>query len=175
MALPNFPIPELDVTLQEVKRVLQLGLSPDLYSEFTSSVEDQREVLQDVQQEFASVAADQENWDTEIFKRTLLSCDNPLPTSGALPFVLLPSQAKECTQLWRAAALLWAAARLHSEPCLLESTKSLESTQQSELFAATRIPGKSQDEIKVICYLNSEHRAHSDLPNVKWLDIFEVL
>lgn len=170
MALLNFPVPELDVTLQEVNRVLQLVLSPDLYSEFKSSAEEQREVLQDVQEEFATVAADQENWDTDIFKRNLLSCDDALPTSTALPFVLLPSQAKQCTQLWRAAALLWAAARLHSEPCLLEGSMSLECTQQSELFAATRIPGASQDEIKVICCSSSpKHspRACSNVSDVK--------
>lgn len=140
--------------MQEVNRVLQLVLSPDLYMEFKSSVEDQKEVLRDVHQEFATVAAGKENWDTEIFKRNLLSCDDPLPTSTALPFILLPSQARQCTQLWRAAALLWAAARLHSEPCLLEGSRALECTQQSELFAATRIPGRNQDEIKVMCCPN---------------------
>lgn len=154
MVLLSFPLPDLDVTLQEVNRVLQLVLSPDLYSGFRSSVEAQREVLQDAQQEFATAVADQENWDTEIFKRNLLSCDDPLPTSTALPFILLPSQAQQCTQLWRAAALLWAAARLHGEPCLLEGSTDLECTQQSELFAATRIPGRSQDEIKVMCCPN---------------------
>lgn len=158
MALLNFPVPELDVTLEEVKRVLQLVLSPDLYSEFRRSVEEQREVLQEAQREFAAVAAGQENWDTEIFKRNLLSCHDPLPTSTALPFVLLPSQAKQCSQLWRAAALLWAAARLHGEPCLLEGSGSLEGTQQSEVFAATRIPGTSQDEIKVMCCPNCPQR-----------------
>lgn len=148
MAL-NFPIPDLDVTLHEVNRVLQLVLRPDLYSEFKSSMEHQREALQEAHQKFASVAADQENWVTEIFKRNLLSCDDPLPTSTALPFVLLPSQAKQHTQLGRAAALLWAAARLHGEPHLLEGSTSLECTQQSELFAATRVPGRTRDEIKV--------------------------
>lgn len=150
MALLNFPIPDLDVTLQEANRVLQLVLSPDLYSEFQSSVEPQREALQEVHQKFATVAKVQENWVTEIFKRSLLSCDDPLPTSTALPFVLLPSQAKQCSQLGRAAALLWAAAKLHSEPSLLEGGTSLECTQQSELFAAARIPGRSHDEIKVM-------------------------
>lgn len=149
MALLNFPIPELDTTLEEVNRVLQLLLSPELFSEFKSSVEHQREALREAQQKFAAVAAGRENWVTEIFKRNLLSCDDPLPTSTALPFVLLPSQDKQPSQLGRAAALLWAAARLHGEPCLLEGGASLESTQQSELFAATRIPGRSQDEIKV--------------------------
>lgn len=171
MALLNFPVPELDVTLQEVNRILQLVLSPDLYSEFKRSVEEQREVLQDAQQEFAAVAADQENWDTEIFKRNLLSCDDPLPTSTALPFVLLPSQAKQCSQLWRAAALLWAAARLHSEPCLLEGSTSLEGTQQSELFAATRIAGTSQDEIKVICCPNCTVQ-HNPEPGLTALELF---
>lgn len=150
MAL-NFPIPDLDVTLQEVNRVLDLILSPDLYSDFKSSVKHQKEVLQEVQKKFTTIAKDRENWVTEIFKRSLLSCDDPLPTSTALPFILLPSQAKQCSQLGRAAALLWAAAKLHAEPCLLGGSTSLECTQQSELFAATRIPGSNQDEIKVSC------------------------
>lgn len=149
MALLNFPIPDLDVTLQEVNRVLELILSPDLFSEFKNSVKHQREVLLEVQKKFSTLAKGQENWVTEIFKRSLLSCDDPLPTSTALPFVLLPCQAKQCSQLGRAAALLWAAAKLHAEPCLLEGSTSLERTQQSELFAATRIPGSNQDEIKV--------------------------
>lgn len=149
MALLNYPVPDLDVTLQEVNRVLQLILSPDLYSEFKSTIEQQRELLQEVHQKFATIAAGQENWVTGNFKRNLLSCADPLPTSTALPFVLLPTQAKQCPQLGRAAALLWAAAKLHCEPLLLEGSASLERTQQSELFAATRIPGRGQDEIKV--------------------------
>lgn len=149
MALLNYPVPELDVTLREVNRILQLILSPDLYSEFKTALEQQRELLQEVHQKFAAVAAGQENWVTPNFKGSLLSCTDPLPTSTALPLVLLPTQAKQCTQLGRAAALLWAAAKLHCEPSLLEGTASLEQTQQSELFAATRIPGRQQDEIKV--------------------------
>ena len=149
MALVDFPVPELDVTLKEVSRVLQLILSPDHYSDFMSTLKQQRELLQDVHQRFAAVVAGQENWVTENFKRNLLSCVDPLPTSTALPFVLLPTQAKQCTQLARAAALLWAAAKLRAEPLLLESSVSFERTQQSELFAATRIPGRDRDEIKV--------------------------
>ncbi|TWW69552.1 Asparagine--tRNA ligase, cytoplasmic [Takifugu flavidus] len=155
MALLNFPIPDLAVTLQEVNRVLELILSPELFSDFKNSVKHQREVLLEVQKKFTTLAKDQENWVTEIFKRSLLSCDDPLPTSTALPFVLLPSQAKQRSQLGRAAALLWAAAKLRAEPCLLEGSTSLECTQQSELFAATRIPGRNQDEIKV--YPDSTH------------------
>ncbi|XP_070778982.1 uncharacterized protein [Enoplosus armatus] len=108
MALLNYPVPELDVTLQEVSRVLQLTLCPDLYPEFKT-----------------------------------------------LPVVLLPSQAKQCTQLGRAAALLWAAAKLYGEPLLLEGNVPMERTQQGEVFAASRIPGRSQDEIKV--YPDSLH------------------
>ncbi|XP_035510912.1 uncharacterized protein LOC118323096 [Morone saxatilis] len=155
MALLNYPVPELDVTLQEVSRVLQLTLSPDLYPEFKSTLEQQRELLQEAQQKLATIAAGQENWVTEQFKRGLLSCVDPLPTSTALPVVLLPSQAKGCTQLGRAAALLWAAAKLHSEPLLLEGNVAMERTQQSEVFAASRIPGRDQDEIKV--YPDSLH------------------
>lgn len=155
MTLRDYPVPELDVTLQEVSRVLQLTLSPDLYPEFRSTLEQQREVLQEAQQRMAAFAAGRENWVTEQFKRGLLSCSDPLPTSTALPVVLLPSQAKQCTQLGRAAALLWAAAKLYSEPLLLEGNVPMEHTQQSEVFAASRIPGRNQDEIKV--YPNSLH------------------
>ncbi|XP_051244908.1 uncharacterized protein LOC127356886 [Dicentrarchus labrax] len=155
MALLSYPVPELDVTLQEVSRVLQLTLSPDLYPEFKSTLEQQRELLQEAQQKFATIAAGQENWVTEQFKRGLLSCVDPLPTSTALPVVHLPSQSKRCTQLGRAAALLWAAAKLHSEPLLLEGNVAMERTQQSEVFAASRIPGRHQDEIKV--YPDSLH------------------
>lgn len=149
MTLLNYPVPELDVTLQEVSRVLQLTLSPDLYPEFKSTLEQQRELLQEAQQKLATIASGQENWVTEQFKKALLSCPDPLPTSTALPVVLLPSQAKQCTQMRRAAALLWAAAKLYSEPMLLEGNVPMERTQQSEVFAASRIPGRSQDEIKV--------------------------
>ncbi|XP_008281784.1 uncharacterized protein LOC103358546 [Stegastes partitus] len=155
MTLLNYPVPELDVTLQEVGRVLQLTLSPDLYPEFKSMLEQQREHLEEAQQKLASSVAGQENWVTMQFKRSLLSCADPLPTSTALPVVLLPSKAKRCTQLGRAAALLWAAAKLYSEPFLLEGSVLIEHTQQSEVFAASRIPGRSQDEIKV--YPDSLH------------------
>lgn len=155
MALLDYPVPDLDVTLQEVSRVLQLTLSPDLYPEFKNTMEQQREPLQQAQQKLATLAAGQENWVTEQFKRGLLLCADPLPTSTALPVVLLPSQGKHCTQLARAAALLWAAAKLHSEPLLLEGNVPMERTQQSEVFAASRIPGRNQDEIKV--YPDSLH------------------
>ncbi|XP_041673442.1 uncharacterized protein LOC121529570 [Cheilinus undulatus] len=155
MALLDYPVPDLDVTLQEVSRVLQLTLSPNRYSEFKSTLEDQRELLQEAQQKLATITAGRENWVTEQFKRALLSCDDPLHTSTALPVVLLPSQLKRCTQLGRAAALLWAAAKLYSEPLLLEGNVPMERTQQSEVFAASRIPGRNQDEIKV--YPDSLH------------------
>lgn len=149
MALLDYPVPELDVTLQEVNRVLQLTLGPNHYPEFKSTIEQQSEHLQEVHQKLATIAAGQENWVTEQFKRGLLSVADPLPTSTALPVVLLPTQAKRCTQLGRAAALLWAAAKLHSEPLLLEGNVPMERTQQSEVFAASRIPGRSQDKIMV--------------------------
>ncbi|XP_037647455.1 uncharacterized protein LOC119501266 [Sebastes umbrosus] len=155
MALLNYPVPTLDVTLQEVSRVLQLTLSPDLYPEFKNTLEQQRELLQEAQQKWSAIAAGQENWVTAQFKRALLSCADPLPTSTTLPVVFLPSKAKRCTQLGRAAALLWAAAKLYSEPLLLEGNVPTERTQQSEVFAASRIPGRSQDEIKV--YPDSLH------------------
>lgn len=148
MALLNFPIPELEVTLKEVSRVLQLTLSPDRYPQFKSTIEQQKGFLQETHQRFTTTAAGQENWVTEQFKRGLLSCTDPLPTSTALP-VVLPSQAKQSSQLGRAAALLWAAAKLYSEPSILEGNVPTESTQQSEMFAASRIPGRHQDEIKV--------------------------
>ncbi|XP_047427672.1 uncharacterized protein si:ch211-256m1.8 [Mugil cephalus] len=155
MTLLNYPVPELDVTFQEVGRVLQLTLSPDLYPEFRSTLDQQRALLEEAQQELEANAADQENWVTRQFKRGLLSCTDPLPTSTALPVVLLPSKAKTCTQLGRAAALLWGAAKLYSEPLLLEGHTHMENTQQSEVFAATRIPGENQDRIKV--YPDSLH------------------
>lgn len=149
MTLLNYPVPDLDVTLQEVSRVLQLTLGPDLYPEFKTTLEQQRVLLEEAQQKIATNAEGQENWVTKQFKRGLLSCADPLPTSTALPVVLLPSKANKCTQLSRAAALLWAAAKLYSEPLLLEGNIPMEHTQQSEVFAATRIPGRIQDEIKV--------------------------
>ncbi|KAI9527105.1 hypothetical protein NQZ68_034092 [Dissostichus eleginoides] len=155
MTLLNYPVPELDVTLQEVSRVLQLTLRPDLYPEFKNTLEQQRALLQQAQEQVATRALGKENWVTEQFKRSLLSCYDPLPTSTALPVVLLPPKAKGCTQLGRAAALLWAAAKLYSEPKLLEGNVPMENTQQSEIFAASRIPGRSQDEIKL--YPDSLH------------------
>ncbi|XP_037647958.1 uncharacterized protein LOC119501579 [Sebastes umbrosus] len=171
MALLNYPVPELDVTLQEVSRVLQLTLSPDLYPEFKSTLEQQRELLQEAQQKLAAIASGQENWVTEQFKRGLLSCAEPLPISTALPVVLRSSKAKRSTQLGRAAALLWAAAKLYSEPLLLEGNVPTERTQQSEVFAATRIPGRSQDEIKV--YPDSLHAIVTCVGGVFPVDILE--
>ncbi|XP_054616371.1 uncharacterized protein si:ch211-256m1.8 [Dunckerocampus dactyliophorus] len=171
MTLLDYPVPELDATLQEVCRVLQLTLSPDLYAEFKSTLEKQRALLLEAQQKLASRASGQENWVTEQFKRCLLSCADPLPTSTALPVVLLPSKTKGCTQLARAAALLWAAAQLYSEPMMLEGDVPMEKTQQSELFAATRIPGKSGDEIKV--YPDSIHAIIACVGGVFPVDILQ--
>ena len=85
MTLLNYPVPELDVTLQEVGRVLQLTLSPDLYPEFKSTLEQQRELLQEAQQKLISSVVGQENWVTGQFKRGLLSCAEPaLPWSIAV-------------------------------------------------------------------------------------------
>uniref|UniRef100_A0A3Q1H6M5 Si:ch211-256m1.8 n=1 Tax=Acanthochromis polyacanthus TaxID=80966 RepID=A0A3Q1H6M5_9TELE len=169
MTLLNYPVPELDVTLQEVGRVLQLTLSPDLYPKFKSMLAQQWEHLEEAQQKLVASVADQENWVTKQFKRGLLSCADPLPTSTALPVVLLPSKAKTCTQLGRAAALLWAAAKLYSEPFLLEGDHLIEHTQQSEVFAASRIPGRSQDEIKV--YPDSLHATITCVRGVFPVDI----
>ncbi|KAK5621060.1 hypothetical protein CRENBAI_014584 [Crenichthys baileyi] len=155
MTLLNYPVPDLDATLQEVSRVLQLTLCPDIYLEFKSTLEQQRNALEEAQRKLEAIATGQENWVTDQFKRGLLSCADPLPTSTALPAVLLPSKAKGCSQLGRAAALLWAAAKLYSEPLLLKGDVPMEHTQQSEVFGTSRIPGKSQDEIKV--YLDSLH------------------
>ncbi|KAJ3600516.1 hypothetical protein NHX12_031497 [Muraenolepis orangiensis] len=157
MALLDYPIPELDVTLQEVGRVLQLTLNPDLYPEFKNTLGQQREVLEAAQKKLAALASGRENWVTEQFKSRLLLCSDPLPTSTALPAVFPPTGArKDCTQLERAAALLWAVARLYSEPSLAEGDVAvMEHTQQSEIFAACRLPGLQQDEIKI--YPDSIH------------------
>ena len=153
MALQDYPIPDLDVTMQEAGRVLQLTLNPDLYPQFKNTLGQQRDVLQEVQQRLTVSASGKENWVTEQFKTRLLSCTDPLPTSTALPAVLPPSRArKACTQLERAATLLWAVAKLYSEPSLVEGNVATERTQQSEVFAASRIPGKKHDEIKVCLF-----------------------
>nr|XP_061804999.1 uncharacterized protein LOC133596243 [Nerophis lumbriciformis] len=171
MALLDYPVPELDVTLQEVCRVLQLTSSPDLYADFKSTLEKQRPHLEETQQKLASSAAGQENWVTEQFKKSLLSCADPLSTATALPVVLLPSKSEGCNQLTRAAALLWAAAKLYSEPKILEGDVPMEQTQQSEVFAATRIPGKNLDEIKV--YPESIHAIITCVGGVFPVDILQ--
>ncbi|KAK0138767.1 Isoaspartyl peptidase [Merluccius polli] len=155
-ALLDFPIPELEVTLQEVGRVLKLTLNPDLYPEFINTLDQQREVLEAAQKKFATSASGHENWGTEQFKSQLLSCSDPLPTSTALPVVFPPTRTrKDCTQLERAAALLWGVAKLYSCPSLVEGDVTTERTQQSEIFAACRLPGTQQDEIKM--YPDSIH------------------
>ncbi|CAL1572859.1 unnamed protein product [Knipowitschia caucasica] len=170
MNLLDYPIPELDVTLQEVGRVLQLTLPPDLYLEYKSTLHQQRELLQDIQQKLGCRAAGQENWVTEQFKKALLSCDDPLPTSTALPVVLLPSR-KSCSQLSRAAALLWAAATVCTEPMLLEGNAATERTQQSEAFSSCRLPGAAQDQFKV--YPDSLHAIVTCASGVFSVDILK--
>ncbi|XP_030649211.1 uncharacterized protein LOC115829296 [Chanos chanos] len=150
MALLNYPVPELDVTLQEASRVLQLTLRPELYPHYKNALLQQRDALQDTQSRLVAAAAGCENWVTEQFKKRLLSCPDPLPTSTAIPSVLPSSKAQTpCVQLDRAASLLWAAAKLYSEPWLVEGDQPLERTQQSEVFATSRLPGKTQDQLRV--------------------------
>ncbi|XP_037111702.1 uncharacterized protein LOC119125375 [Syngnathus acus] len=169
MALLNYPVPEMEVTLQEVCRVLQLTLSPDGYADFKSTLEKQKPLLEEAQRKLVTVATGQENWVTDQFKKSLLACADPLSTATALPVVLLPSKAKGCNQLTRAAALLWAAAKLYSQPNMLDGDVPMERTQQSELFAATRIPGQSRDEIKV--YPESIHAVITCVGGVFPVDI----
>lgn len=150
MALLDYPIPDLDITLQEAGRVLQLTLSPDVYMQYKTALSQQREILHDAQRKLSEAGSGRENWVTEQFKSRLLSCGDALPTSTAIPTVLPQTKAwKDEAQLGRASALVWAMAKLHSEPSLVEGDVPMERTQQSEVFAASRLPGKSQDEIKV--------------------------
>eukprot|EP00064_Thunnus_orientalis_P005891 superscaffoldBa00000595_g5905 len=130
----DYPVPEFDITLQEVGHVLQLTLLPDFYAEFISTLEQQGELLQEAHQKIATSAVGRENGVTEQFKRGLLSCAEPVPISTALPIVLPLSKERRCFQLERAAALLWAAAKLYSEPLLLEGDVPMERTQQSEVY-----------------------------------------
>ncbi|KAJ8386125.1 hypothetical protein AAFF_G00177190 [Aldrovandia affinis] len=156
MALLNYPIPELEVTLQEASRVLQLTLGPEKFLQYKDTLRQQKEALQDAHRRLVATASGRENWVTEQFKNRLLSCTDPLPTSTAIPAVLLPSRTKRGDwQVERAAALLWAVAKLYSEPQLVEGDQPTERTQQSEVFAASRLPGKTQDQLKV--YPDSLH------------------
>ncbi|KAJ8345745.1 hypothetical protein SKAU_G00299380 [Synaphobranchus kaupii] len=156
MALLNYPIPDLEVTLQEVGRVLQLTLGPEKYLQYKDALCQQKEVLRDIHSRLAVTASGRENWVTEQFKNRLLGSTDPLPTSTSMPAVLLPSRAERgAGQLERAAALLWAASKLYSEPRLAEGDGATERTQQSEVFAASRLPGKTQDQLKV--YPDSLH------------------
>ncbi|XP_053708149.1 uncharacterized protein LOC128751268 [Synchiropus splendidus] len=148
MDLPNYPLPQLDVTLQEVRRVLHLTLSADAYADFNTALQQEGALLEKTHEDLADRAAGEENWVTGQFKSGLLSLDQPVPGSTALPAVL-PAPSRTCSQLQRAAALLWSAATLHSAPSLLEEGVSLEDTQQSELFSTCRVPGKKQDQLKV--------------------------
>ncbi|KAI5087522.1 hypothetical protein C0J45_22921, partial [Silurus meridionalis] len=150
MALLDYPVPDLDVTLKEASRVLQLVLSPEEYILYKSALSQQTETLNGIHKQLKSSASCHENWVTDQFKQRLLSCLDSLPTSTAIPSVLPPSKAKgECVQLERATTLLWAVAKLYSEPWLVEGDVPTERTQQSEVFAASRLPSKHQDQIKV--------------------------
>ncbi|XP_041098186.1 peroxisomal carnitine O-octanoyltransferase isoform X2 [Polyodon spathula] len=161
MSLPNFPIPNLDTTLKEAGRVLELILPPEQFQRYQSALRRQEAELQEIHARFAAQVAGRENWATEDFKNRLLSCPDPIPTSTALPVLLQPSAAQGTPeleggpQLARAAALLWAAAKIHSDPRLLEGDAALEQTQRSELFSACREPGETRDQIKV--YPDSLH------------------
>ncbi|XP_048871294.1 uncharacterized protein LOC125742897 [Brienomyrus brachyistius] len=151
MSLPDYPAPELEVTLKEASRVLQLILSPEQYPQYINALQHEEEALQEAHQRISAAIAGCENWATAQFKSYILSCRDSLPSSRSIPMILPPVEAakREDVQLERAATLLWAVARLHSEPWLVERDEPTERTQQSEVFAATRIPGKSQDYIQV--------------------------
>lgn len=150
MALLDYPVPDLDVTLTEVSRVLQLVLAPEEYVHFKCALSQQTGALWNVHRKLVSSFSTQENWVSGQFKQRLLSCFDSLPTSTAIPSVLPPCKTqRECVQLQRASTLLWAAAKLYSEPWLVEGDVPTERTQQSEVFAASRLPGEHQDRIKV--------------------------
>lgn len=164
MALLDYPVPDLDVTLKEASRVLQLALSPEEFVHYKSALSQQTEALKDVNKKLKSSVSTHENWVTHQFKQRLLSCSNSLPTSTAIPSVLPPSKTQgECVQLERATTLLWAVAKLYSEPWLVEGDAPTERTQQSEVFAASRLPGKHQDQIKVRMYCLKHYSVLLDL------------
>ncbi|KAL4647819.1 hypothetical protein GN956_G8178 [Arapaima gigas] len=154
MALLNYPLPELETSLQEASRVLQVILSPEEFLNYKNALCQQSEVLLDAHRNMAVAASGCENWVTTQFKNHILSCADPLPVSTAIPMVLPPTAAPRVAdvQLERAAALLWAAAKVHAEPWLVEGDEPTERTQQSEVFATSRLPGKTQDEIQVYPY-----------------------
>ncbi|XP_062842963.1 uncharacterized protein si:ch211-256m1.8 [Trichomycterus rosablanca] len=150
MALFDYPVPDLDVTLKEASRVLEFILSPEEYTQYKDALFQQIGTLNGLQKQLTSGASGHENWVTDQFKKRLLSCFDPLPTSTAIPSVLPPCRVTgEGAQLERAASLLWAVAKLYSEPWLVEGDVPTERTQQSEVFAASRLPGQNQDQIKV--------------------------
>ncbi|XP_065133953.2 uncharacterized protein [Paramisgurnus dabryanus] len=156
MDLLDYPVPELDATLQEASRVLQLTLNPEQYQHYKNALLQERDALQKAQEHLKAHASGRENWVTDEFKKRLLSCNDPLPTATAIPSVLPSSKLKgEFAQIGHATALLWAVAKLYSEPRLVEGDVPTERTQQSEVFAANRLPGKSQDELKI--YTDSLH------------------
>uniref|UniRef100_A0A8C1YLF1 Choline/carnitine acyltransferase domain-containing protein n=1 Tax=Cyprinus carpio TaxID=7962 RepID=A0A8C1YLF1_CYPCA len=126
MPLPDYPIPELDVTLQEASRVLQLTLNPDQYQRYETALLQQKDALQEVQEQLKKRISGRENWGTEEFKKQLLSWCDPLPNSNAVPSVLPSSKLKgEFAQIERATALLWAAAKLYNAFTTLRGHRGL--------------------------------------------------
>ncbi|KPP56917.1 hypothetical protein Z043_125416 [Scleropages formosus] len=157
MALPNYPLPDLEKSLQEASRVLEIILSPEQLLKYKSALCQHSEVLLEAHHHMVKAASGHENWVSEQFRNLMMSCTDSLPASTSIPVVLSPTAAArvDSAQLERAAALLWAAAKVYAEPWLVEEDELMERTQQSEAFAACRVPGKPQDQIQV--YPDSLH------------------
>uniref|UniRef100_A0A8C2IWW4 Choline/carnitine acyltransferase domain-containing protein n=1 Tax=Cyprinus carpio TaxID=7962 RepID=A0A8C2IWW4_CYPCA len=144
MPLPDYPIPELDVTLQEASRVLQLTLNPDQYQRYETALLQQKDALQEVQEQLKKRISGRENWGTEEFKKQLLSWCDPLPNSNAVPSVLPSSKLKgEFTQIERATALLWAAANQSFARFRIEEFKPI-NHQTAKLFFFLTLKKKNQ-------------------------------
>ncbi|XP_023242150.1 uncharacterized protein LOC111640366 [Centruroides sculpturatus] len=157
MTLLKYPLPELDHTIEEIKRVLKLVLNREEFEKFSNNLREKKGKLKKYDEAFKKEIENKDNWATEIFRHQLLSLRYPIPVSTALP-IIMKSSTLHTDQFSHSAALLWSVGKimLNTNEFIKQlQGNDLEDTQQSEIFSTVRIPLRDTDNIKV--YKGSRH------------------
>lgn len=157
MSLPNYPLPELDDTVEEVSRVLKLILNREEFEQYQSVLHEEKEQLRRQCEAFKKKNKEKDNWATENFQHQLLSLRVPLPISTCLA-VLMRTSTKHTDQLAHVAAILWSVGRVKLNMSQLINQYQggiLEDRQQTDVFSTSRIPCRGTDNL--VNYHESRH------------------
>ena len=153
MTASSYPLPKLEDTLAEMRRVLHEILQSDDVKTLDNLIDGaNKSVLPKIHQIFQSSVANKKNWNAEFGQKFMLSIRDAIPLSTAMPFVL--EQDSNChNQVARAASLLVAVGKIYSDCRKMKDFNKMllkrgtkENDLDEMLLAACRVPGMEKDE-----------------------------